>query len=106
MPKNTKVRSTFREVLHNVHGFVLPDVLKDVGSRDGDDGNVLQHTTGNRGKTGGAVFRPPDSQISHALQPAGQLAVKDAVLQKPSQLPQPRTTEDNSENVVPEHLMS
>jgi hypothetical protein len=35
VPKNTKVRATFREVLHNVHGFELPEASEE------DDSNKM-----------------------------------------------------------------
>lgn len=107
MPKNTKVRSTFREVLHNVHGFVLPDVLKDAGGREGEaatGGTALQNTTGSRihgARAVGKGNRILDSSAFHALQPVGQLAVKEDVAHKPSLLPQCHASEDNRENFLP-----
>jgi len=109
VPKNTKVRSTFREVLHNVHGFVLPEVLKDVGGkdggRDGEDGmpTPAVSVTGHKGNVSKvSVSHALKDQDSQALQPAGQVHAKEAVTRKGSQLPQPRARgSENTENVMP-----
>lgn len=94
-------------MLHNVHGFVLPDVLKDAGGREGEEGSggsALPNTTGSRSygaRAGGKGTRMLDPQAYHALQPVGQLAVKEAVTHKPSLLPQFHASEDNRENILP-----
>lgn len=111
VPKNTKVRSTFREVLHNVHGFVLPDVLKDVSGkdvvRDGEEGPVVSTAciAGPRAKASkvhSTTVHAPDAHQYHALQPTGQVHVTDELTHKVSKLPKRAAVGgDNTENIVP-----
>ena len=59
VPKNTKVRATFREVLDNVHGFELPEASEE------DEGSRM---------CGAGVNDSTDTADSQPLRPAGQIA--------------------------------
>lgn len=58
VPKNTKVRATFREVLHNVHGFELPEASED---EEGGEtcGDVLTDTANSRRIHSSGLTAPP-----------------------------------------------
>lgn len=58
VPKNTKVRATFREVLDNVHGFELPEASE-------DEDRVRMCGAGDA----------TDTADSRPLRPAGQVAL-------------------------------
>jgi hypothetical protein len=51
VPKNTKVRATFREVLHNVHGFELPEASDEENSSKICNADGVTDTAAS-GKTG------------------------------------------------------
>lgn len=82
VPKNTKVRATFREVLDNVHGFELPEASED------DDAGMM---CGIDGVTDTADSRP--------LRPSGQVALA-ASRKAPAASSREKTL---SENVDPEN---
>lgn len=81
VPKNTKVRATFREVLDNVHGFELPEASEE------DDGSNI---------CGDVITCTADSQ---PLRPTGQIA-HAANRKAPGATPRDKKL---SENVDPEN---
>lgn len=88
MPKNTKVRATFREVLHNVHGFELPEASEEhpaAGKRCSDCSGGQLH----------------DSADSHALRPAGQVGLVSSSRKHAFGSMIPAASKNCTENVAP-----
>jgi hypothetical protein len=86
VPKNTKVRATFREVLHNVHGFELPEVSEE------------HPATAKRCSDGAQVH---DTADSHALRPVGQIAHHYSTRKAAFGSLIPAASKQCSENVAP-----